>query len=102
MIGLFIVSYMGRREVATMPIEPGKVYWGALAPLAYEPYEVKITMFFNTQEEADKFKLNPIYKPFHGWKCKVPNNDMCEYNVLKDPAMDSCIHCGQPHLNERK
>ncbi len=34
------------------------------------------------------------------WTCPTSPTEHCEYNPVKDPAWDSCLHCGDPY--ERK
>ena len=67
----------------------------------YRSEEVKAIFLFPSLSSRERF-IEEGYKHYSPkfWKCKSPEHEFCEYNILNDPIMDHCIYCGQPY--ERK
>lgn len=94
----------GEKAILTRELSNGQLIGGSSVEHLFHafPDEIKLITFHEDRIWADVFALweYASYKAnksgFIEWDCEKSPDGTCSYNVLDDPAMDSCIYCGQP------
>ena len=107
MFGVFVIKDAEAEHGRSLKMcELPELTFGVLTPVPYTPEEVVMTLFFRTVYEAEYFmgnhRVDASVGGLNAWVCKSPHTCFthCQYDVLVDPMMDSCLYCGQPQ--ERK